>query len=765
MKDVVRHWLAEIDAAKKREKDYRDEGKRILKIYAGNKADAIPFNILYSNTETLLPACYSQVPRPVVQRRFKDEDPIGKAAAQASTRLLEFLLDTNIDGYESFDDSMRRCVLDALLPGRGVTQLKYDADVVGGDMPYKASELVCTDSKDWNKVLIGYANKWSDVPWVAFELILDKKEAKEKFGDVANKLKYTTGNQDADGEEDEKTNEEKHEGEKKTVLVYQIWDKEGGKKIRYLCPEYKDDLLKVEDDPLQLTGFYNFPRPLQFVEKNNLLPTALYALYENQAKELNEVSRRINLLVRAIKAKAIYAGGLGDDIKRLVDANDNELVAADNESTLAAEKGLQNAIWFWPVDQLIVVLRELMGAREQCKQVIYEITGISDILRGSTVASETATAQKIKSQWGSLRLKRLQKEVQRYARDLLRIMLELAATKFSEETWAKMTGLPFSTAAQIEQAKLLMAIAQKTGQQPEPQTLQVLQSPAWAQVLKVLRDDLQRAYRIDIETNSTVEVEATEDKEMMGEAMAAVGQALNGLTPLVTAGTLPFEAAQAMLLTIMRRFRFGPEIEDMIKSMKQPVPPDQAKQQMEQEKAAMQQQQQQIQQQAQQAIQQAKQSAVQSKQAADQATAEKDALKTQTDLALREQKLKFDEEVFRLEKQFAEKTLQQQAQTENVKLTHQQKMATLDNGKYKTENVVAKKSEDTLGKGLQGLTQIVNQQAQAISTLMQTVTEQAHENREQVQGLTKAITAKRIKKPIRGKNGAIESVIEEMAEE
>ena len=48
---------------------------------------------------------------------------------------------------------------------------------------------------------------------------------------------------------------------------------------------------------------------------------------------------------------------------------------------------------------------------------------------------------------------------------------------------------------------------------------------------------------------------------------------------------------------------------------------------------------------------------------------------------------------------------------------------------------------------------------------MQTVTEQAHENREQVQGLTKAITAKRIKKPIRGKNGAIESVIEEMAEE
>jgi len=666
MKEAVRHWLAEINAAQKREKDYRKDGQRVLDIYAGKKVDQIPFNIVYSNTETLLPAVYSQVPRPVVQRRFKDEDPIGKAAAQASTRLLEFLIDTNIEGYESFDDGMRRAALDALLPGRGVTQVKYDAEVVDGEMTYKASELVCTDSKDWNKFLLGYAKKWSDVPWIAFELQLDKKEAEKKFGPVAAKLKYTTNNQDADDEKEDQVGEEKHEGEKKTVLVYQIWDKEGGKKIRYLCPEYKDDFLKVEDDPLQLTGFYNVPRPLQFVEKNDLLPVALYALYENQAKELNEISRRINLLVRAIKAKAVYAGSLGDDIKRLVEANDNELVAADNESALAAEKGLQNAIWFWPVEKLIVVLRELMGAREQCKQVIYEITGISDILRGSTVASETATAQKIKSQWGSLRLKRIQKEVQRYARDLLRIMLEIAATKFSEETWAQMTGLPFSTTAQIEQAKILMAIAQATGQQPEPQTVQILQSPAWPQVLELLRNDLQRAYRVDIETNSTVEVEATEDKEMMGEAMAAIGQALNGLTPLVTAGTLPFEAAQAMLLTIMRRFRFGPEIEDMIKSMKQPVPPDQAKQQMEQMKQQAEQQVQEAQRQAQDAIKQAQDQSAESIRKAEMATQaaqaelervqfEKDAVLREADLKLERIRLDAEKAVFELQKQQLEK--------------------------------------------------------------------------------------------------------------
>jgi hypothetical protein len=44
------------------------------------------------------------------------------------------------------------------------------------------------------------------------------------------------------------------------------------------------------------------------------------------------------------------------------------LVPADNNATLAAEKGIDNAIWFWPVDKLITTLVQLYGAREQCKR-------------------------------------------------------------------------------------------------------------------------------------------------------------------------------------------------------------------------------------------------------------------------------------------------------------------------------------------------------------------------------------------------------------
>lgn len=788
--DIVEYWMREIGAAKKREKNFRKEGERILSIYGGRKIKDTPFNILYSNTETLLPAIYSQVPIPVVQRRFKDEDQIGKQASEASIRVLKFLLDTNVEGYETFDEAMGAAVLDGLLPGRGITTVKYDAEIneaapgpmdddgnpleegaekpetpendteVGeeetGDIenvPYKGAELVCCETRQWNKVFFGYARKWSKVPWICFEEHIDKEEAERLFGEeLASQLTFTANEQQHQTETegtDYEADETMDEGAKKTTCVYQIWDKTT-RKVCYVSEQYKDGYLKELDDPMQLTGFFNMPKPIMFLAKNDLIPVALYELYETQAKELNNMTRRINLLIDAIKARGVYDGSLGDDIKRMLDADDNELVAADTASSLAVEKGFQNAIWMWPVEQLITVLRELLNARESCKATIYEITGISDILRGSTVASETATAQKIKSQWGSLRLKRLQKEVQRYSRDLLRMMLEVAATKFSEETWAKMTGLPFNTSETQSQLMQIAQIAQMTGQPLDPKTQAQLQMPAWGDVLKLLQDDMQRAFRIDIETNSTVEAEATDDKEQMAEAMNALGQALNGLTPLVVNGSLPFQAAQAMLLVIVRRFRFGTEIEDMIKAMTPPQQgdPNAAKQ--------MQAQLQQLQQQLQAAGQQNQEQ----KMALDHAGNQVDLIKREAALQVDQIRLEEERKVFALEKKYTEQMIAAKVDTAQTKLGYDQKTANLQNQKFKTENVVNQKADTRLGESAKAMEGIVMQMAEMQKQLMQVVVQNSEASDQRVQMMVQAVTAPRIKKAIRGKDGRIEAVEE-----
>lgn len=781
----VRYWLNEIAAARKREKDYRKEGERIRSIYAGEKADQIPFNIVFSNTETMLPALYSALPRPVVQRRYKDDDVVGGASAQAGQRALEFLLDTNIDGYETFSEGMKWVVLDALLPGRGISTVKYDAEIgevpgtdpaVDGDKqtegeavkppeatPVKKSELICTDAKSWNRVFFGYSKKWSTMPWLAYEEHIDKTEATRLFGaEIAGKIEYTKGEQDED-EQREKAGDSEDLGERKTALVYQIWDKNGGRKIRYVSPHYKDGYCKVQDDPLQLTGFYNCPRPLMLIDKtDDLVPTALYSLYENQAKELNTLTARINKVVAAIKARGLYDAALGDDLERVLENTDAVLTPTEKAGTLAANGGLEKAIWMMPIDMLAAVLKELYVAREQCKQVIYEIMGISDILRGASNALETATAQQIKTQWGSLRLKPKQAEVQRYARDLLRMMLEVAATKFSEDTWARMTGLPFLTKMQAGQA---LQMAQAAAAQGNTEPLQQLQQQmTWEQVLGTLRDDLQRAYKVDIETNSTVEPEAVEDQKNISDLLTAIGEYLQGVAPLIQTGAMPFEVAQTMLMTIVRRFRFGSEIEDQIKQMKPPAPEDNGEAQKAQaEKQQMAEQMQTLQQES-----------VQTKQQA-QGQAQKDAGAIQTlqlqlkeaqtnnqlnarksDLDVRELALKTEREVFALEQQRASDSLTQKSAGETQKLDFKRQLTGLEVKGAKAEADSKTKLSETvdskLAEGLKGLQDIVG-------TMAETLAKHSETNQE----LVKVVSAPRIRRPKRDASGKITEVSEEIA--
>jgi hypothetical protein len=566
----VRAWVAELDDALKREKDWRKSACDIVKLYEGAKASESPFNILYSNTETLLPALYNNLPRPIVDRRFKDADPLGKTAARVAQRTLEFLIDNELGTYTPFDNLMQQAVLESLVPGRGVTRFKYDAALTeAGEVTY---ETVCGEVVPWDRFRHGYAKQWQDVPWIAFEHFMTREECVKNFPEVGVNIPLTIGgdgaSQDADGEDTTKL--ANAEGVN-LAHIFEIWDKDT-KKVLFLAPAYPQGFVKEVDDPLALTGFFPLPQPLSLFQKiSSLVPVPLYALYEEQAKELNRVTVRINKIVQALKVRGFYDSTL-EGLEKVLTAEDNVLIPAENVAAMQQGQSLEKAIWLMPLEKLVAVLQQLYLQRQQIKQVIYEITGSSDILRGSSQASETATAQNIKNQWGTLRLKRLQKIVMRYTRDSLRIMAEIALTKFSPQTLAGMTGLNFPDDAAKQQAQMMMMQAQQTQQPPPPEVQQVLTLPTWGEVTGLLQNDLQRNYRIDIETNSTVDAEATEDKAHMGEFLNAIAQFMNGVAPMIQEGIMPFDAAKSILLAVTRRYRFGPEVEDDLAKMKAPEP-------------------------------------------------------------------------------------------------------------------------------------------------------------------------------------------------
>lgn len=576
----VSAWLQARQEAIHREKAYRKDAVRITKIYEAAQKDENSYNILYANTDTLSPALYSQPPRPLCKRRFKDADPIGKAVAQTCQRSLEYVADTNDEDYESFDELMKGAVTSALVPGRGVMRWKYDDKTVNG----KVYKKICAEMVPWDRYHYGYARTWLDVPWVGFDHFMTKDEVSENFSPaIAARLDFTQEQPDA--EEDDSRAKRRSSfaedgiGKAKLCLIFEVWDK-AKREVRFYSPGYEEGALKKVADPLGLTGFFPMTRPLQLVRKiTTLTPTPLYIFYEEQAKELNRVTQRINKIVSHMKVRGVYDGRI-TELEKLFSLNDGEMQPADSMESLDQATRLEQSLWFMPLDKLVAALQQLYLQRAQVKQVIYELTGIADIMRGSSAASETLGAQEIKERWGGVRLKRMQREVAKFARDNLRIAAELVFSHLDEATLKAMTNLPYPTSAEKAKAQQVVAAAQQAqplpGAPPSPPDPRVAalsklaEMPSFGDVLTIGKSDQLRGYRIDIETNSTVDLEMTEDKKDVAEMMGAMSQAMQGLTPLVVEGALPVEGAKAILLAMSRRFRFGEEVEEYLMQMGPP---------------------------------------------------------------------------------------------------------------------------------------------------------------------------------------------------
>jgi hypothetical protein len=153
---------------------------------------------------------------------------------------------------------------------------------------------------------------------------------------------------------------------------------------------------------------------------------------------------RIDKLTTALKVVGLYAGENKAEISQLFTDTgaENMLVPVEGWALFMERGGLQNAIVWAPMEQIAKVLIQLYDARDRVKRTLYEITGMADILRGETNPTETLGAQQLKAQFATRRVSRAQKQVARFARDLMRLRGQVMARHFSPQTLGQMSGLP-----------------------------------------------------------------------------------------------------------------------------------------------------------------------------------------------------------------------------------------------------------------------------------------------------------------------------------
>ena len=94
-------------------------------------------------------------------------------------------------------------------------------------------------------------------------------------------------------------------------------------------------------------------------------------------------------------------------------------------SNWAAFGGSKEVIIWLPIDMIAQTITSLVALRKQIIDDIYQIMGLSDIMRGATDPQETLGAQQLKTQYGSTRIRDKQQELVRLARDLVEITTEI----------------------------------------------------------------------------------------------------------------------------------------------------------------------------------------------------------------------------------------------------------------------------------------------------------------------------------------------------
>lgn len=632
--DSAKAWHAELVSAEKRERTWRKRGKAVVDRYRDDRdkdqdTGQRKTNILWSNTEILKAVLFQNVGNPDVRRRFpkkgKDEHAARKAAL-----VLERSLSYCSDEYDV--KSQIECVVeDHLLPGRGQAWIVYDADVIEDDAPEKetgdededgpqpidiADQSVRIEHIYWEDYRTSAGRKDNDIWWKARRHQYSKTELKDYFPTHAQFIPLDAEIADGTSDKDKEAEENF-----KRANVWEIWDK--SKRERVYVAEGYQTILKKDEDPYKLKQFYPCPPALYGVKTtSSLTPIPEYTLYQDQCEELDRITTRLNRLIEALKRRGVYDAsieGADNQLSALATAEDNEFVPYKGFAVLMEKGGLKGVFASEDLAPIMAAVQGLYEQRANLIQTIYEVTGISDVLRGSSNPNDTATAQRIKGQFGSLRVTTRQQRVQEFVRACYRLKAEIIAEHYTRDKLVEMTGIDMPLQAEIDAAKQQLQAyqmaqqqfqqaqqaqqqhgqaqpGQAPGQPPMPPQMPLQPPPqippdvlkelqmtvkavAWEDIENILRSDARRGYKVDIETDDTAQFDEQAEKEGRIEFLNTMQPVMqNALLMTQQAPELLPLAKETVMFTV-RAFKAGRPLEEAFEdafddlASKPPSPP------------------------------------------------------------------------------------------------------------------------------------------------------------------------------------------------
>jgi hypothetical protein len=577
----ARRWHVEMKAAEENQKDWLERGDKIVKRFlddrTGERRDGdTRVNLFTANVQTLRALLYGNTPKVDVKRRFADP---GDDGARLAGEMLQRLLNTDIEkDSDTYAETLERALDDRLLAGLGVGRCRYVAEFEKKSVPaipdafdpmtgqvkkgapafereVKSYENVDVDYVHWRDFRWSPARTWADVRWVAFRVPMTREALVARFGkSLGDRIPLTE-------KFDKNKNSPQDDGLKNQpwdrAEIWEIWCKED-REVIWWCRDFPE-ILDTKPDTLELDGFFPVARPLfANLTTTRLIPTPDFTLAQDLYDEVDLVSTRITLLERAVAVRGVYDKTSPEIERLLTESGGNQLIGTDNFA-LFKEKGGLNAVVDWlPLEQIVGALEVLKTYRVELLNLLFQVTGMSDIMRGQSTQGATATEQALKAKFASTRVQEFQNEFARFASDIQCIKAEIISKHFDPQTILSRANARYLT-------------------NENPQALM--------EAVQIIKSDIYQ-YRIEVKPESVSMTDMAAVKQERSEFLMATATFLQSSQPIVQAAPWAGPFLLQMLQWAMAGFRGGATVEGVLDQMvvtarkaaeqaaMQPPPPD-----------------------------------------------------------------------------------------------------------------------------------------------------------------------------------------------
>lgn len=467
-----KRWNAEFAAARPVVKKWHKEGDKVTRSFLGKDGNTpdeggvadinYRLNLFHANVTTLMAMLYGNTPKVEVDRSFADaKDDIGRVAAQMATRVLQ--QDIQAPG-STVINVLRNALEDRLLPGMGSARCKYDYtskitttpailhEETGEELAPAVDEEEITKEwveiiyTHWKDILWSPCRTYDELRWKAYRSYMYYDQLEKRFGeDVACKIPLGSKGPFAPADSDSRDIDA---DPRQQAEVWEIWSKDDRKVFWYV--EGYTQILAEEADPLKLRQFWPDPPPMiANVTTSRYIPRSDYAIAQDLYIQINELETRIAILTRACKCVGVY-DKKQEGIKRVFnEAIENDLIPVDNWAAFAEAGGVKGVIDWVPIEAVAAVIQVLSEKQNNKIQQLYEVTGMSDILRGVAQKYEAAATSEAKAQFASIRVQSLQDEFARFAGDLQSIKLEIMQRHFDPYCFREQSNVDATPDAQF----------------------------------------------------------------------------------------------------------------------------------------------------------------------------------------------------------------------------------------------------------------------------------------------------------------------------